>query len=192
MRVGSSKVAVAAPIFSSDSNCNEGISGNYCGSGSDDGGGWDKCGGLNAYQRILCPTKQFLVVHVAEDVRCSLRWRRLNDWYNVKGLFADRAGAPRNVIYVGSHRSGCRTCHRYSRETSKHRYFLLFFSSNISQFLAFTTVTAALIKILCSPRSNLSYETHTNLIRLYRIHSSRELLRFWKRKNYTLEKCSTL
>ncbi|KAK1129729.1 hypothetical protein K0M31_019443 [Melipona bicolor] len=39
IRVGSSKVAVAAPIFSSDSNCNEGISGNYRGSGSDDGGG---------------------------------------------------------------------------------------------------------------------------------------------------------
>ena len=39
IRVGGSKVAVAAPIFSSDSNCNEGISGSYCGSGSDDGGG---------------------------------------------------------------------------------------------------------------------------------------------------------
>lgn len=66
------------------------------------------------------PRNSSSFVHVAEDVRYSIRCRGLNDWYNVKGLFADRAGAPRNVIYVGSHRSGCRTCHRDSRETSKH------------------------------------------------------------------------
>lgn len=130
--VGNSKVAIATPIFSSNSNCNEGnISGDYSGSsgGDGDGGGasGDKCGGLNAYQRISCPTKHFLVVHFVENVRCNLRCREFDDWYNVKGLFADCTGAPRNVIYMGSHCSGCRTCHRDSRKASKFYFFASFF-----------------------------------------------------------------